>query len=380
MFPSTEIDEWAQSPAPTAVEDKEYSKDLELTVTSTGCCSLGSHTHQAISQPMADIDSIFAESEPLLLSQQYSPAQRNPIDTSPSIVTYSQSYEANLSAIEHPGQDGYLPGMASTEFQYDHNIPASHPLVPPQTLLQEPYSTLWSYENMNLSGGNQTACLCGEACECLGCPIHPFNDTTKNEVRELNDILEADMAAEYAAQNLPNQTDSSSLTSPVEVSPGFQDYRRGSNLQYDYDHQYPRPPSSHTGTANLSVLPEYNSYQFVFKYCMGQADTCLCGPGCACPGCVTHNNARGYQHPGGQDPGMMTSTHPPHPMTMDPNSYASPNMATNPLHPQYRNQYQPEHHHGFKSPAEYPNLNRPPHPPDILDPANDPYHQHFLHQ
>lgn len=383
ILPSTEVDKECRSSTPT-VEDKEQNDDTEPTAkNTTGCCSPIPHTHQELSQSMANLSPILKDPDPIPQVEQHPLVQQNPTYVGPDLEAHQDNYTAILPANHPHGPEEYLPQTANTEFQYNYNIPASHAMVPRQILMQEPYSTMWSHENMNVSADNSAACLCGDGCECLGCPVHPFNNTTRNEVRELNDILEADMAAEYDAQNLPNQLDGSILTSPVEASARFQDFRRGSNFQYGYDVQYSRPPSNHAAAAVISSPPEYDTFQFVFQYCMGRADICLCGPGCACPGCLTHNNAPtpgGYRNLIHQGADMSMNTHPPNPMAMISNSFVLPNVAANPIQDQYQTHYQNQFHGGFKGSARYPDSNQPPPPLDMLDPADIPFQQRSMPQ
>ncbi|KAK8151227.1 hypothetical protein BKA80DRAFT_287015 [Phyllosticta citrichinensis] len=48
-------------------------------------------------------------------------------------------------------------------------------------------------------------CTCGDACACLGCPVHPRNETTMKHVREITDFMVNDPIYSNSSSSYPDQ-------------------------------------------------------------------------------------------------------------------------------------------------------------------------------
>ncbi|KAH9885504.1 hypothetical protein F4778DRAFT_760537 [Xylariomycetidae sp. FL2044] len=136
------------------------------------------------------------------------------------------------------------------------------------------------------------SCTCGPGCECVGCTTHPYNNATRQYVRDgwESQAAEADGDVESAltpAAHDPNQPPSSASA---------------------------QPPLSDTASRPNDDGPEYQvsyasqDYMFVeytadFLGCKGLSNSCPCGDDCACVGCMEHYN--------GDQPAQSSPPHTP---------------------------------------------------------------------
>ena len=153
-------------------------------------------------------------------------------------------------------------------------------------------------------------CNCGDSCSCLACPVHPYNATTRNHVRDLGQIIYEDcsrfhvqddsqMSNEHASNlmadlsNMPNQSTSlgEGLSSP-EIRE-FYDSLSLSGQNFDHSELFGGQASGNDPFAFTSN--NYYTMEFPLLQdgnltgCMDVSGACQCLPNeCTCPGCLTH--------------------------------------------------------------------------------------------
>jgi hypothetical protein len=123
-------------------------------------------------------------------------------------------------------------------------------------------------------------CSCGDACQCIGCAAHPYNDATRNYVRSAWASMSIDrppseMYPQPATTNGNENTPAQSQ--PTETIPS---------------------PTAHTPSSTASANGEEQSlsaadfffvnYPFAADGCGGDTQSCPCGDDCQCLGCTIH--------------------------------------------------------------------------------------------
>lgn len=142
-------------------------------------------------------------------------------------------------------------------------------------------------------------CDCGKDCECLACPEHPDNVTTRDTTAALGRIMDADgqqdpenfqgMLNNNSYDTLCYSRPSGGLPFPTSntmadnTSPGIRD----NTLQ-----TFP-PWLEQTQPVGMDMLNEYFTYEIPVA-----ASDCTCGDGCLCPNCPIHSgHASGSSSP-----------------------------------------------------------------------------------
>ena len=152
-------------------------------------------------------------------------------------------------------------------------------------------------------------CHCGDGCSCLGCAAHPYNETTKNHVQNLGQILAqgsddsptrsrpesyyeypgtsidvhnmSDGIRPVMAGNLPSPMSLPTDVTNVHVSAGD---IGGITTSIDPDFQ-PGPVYSSSNYYTMEFEQDHND---LFSVCTDVTGSCRCGDDCACLGCLTH--------------------------------------------------------------------------------------------
>ncbi len=180
-----------------------------------------------------------------------------------------------------------------------------------------------------------TSCLCGDACQCLGCAVHPYNEAMQAHVRAIYSQMDAKKSEPASPANvqspdtfwtLPNQASenfSMSALTQSRLVPAVQgqksccDSKKAPEAviegvtEVKTESQSPSPPAFATPTLSINNSPmiqsgsdgdlqqelqqlDGNDYMF-FDYdvgdgCSGEQAGCACGPDCECIGCIIHGN------------------------------------------------------------------------------------------
>ena len=252
-----------------------------------GCCS-SSHTHQAIVQT-APLISKHPQNINGANETQQANGYQFPVGSSifplPSQTTQGDNQYHPLITVQSLSMEP-SSSLVSTMATIGSNGLGAHHLNSNTTQLGSDdtgYTTTWTDQAIHYPLLDSDVCRCGDACECFACPVHPFNTTTRNEIQELSAILEEDQATEYAAQTLP--TPNNELSEEVDVT---QDFMLGDAFCFGPDLPFAQATSDHAIQGGTTIIPDYNTLQYMYQHCEGQGNTCQCQDDCACPSCPTH--------------------------------------------------------------------------------------------
>ena len=152
-------------------------------------------------------------------------------------------------------------------------------------------------------------CHCGDGCSCLGCAAHPYNETTKNHVQNLGQILalgtddsptqnRSESYYEFPhtdidVHNMSNGTRpvmAGNLPSPMSLPTDVANVHASANgigdatMSIDPDFQ-PGPIYSSLNYYTMEFEQDQND---LFSTCTDVTGSCRCGDDCACLGCLTH--------------------------------------------------------------------------------------------
>lgn len=122
-------------------------------------------------------------------------------------------------------------------------------------------------------------CSCGDACQCIGCAAHPYNDATQDYVR--------------SAWSSMNGEQEPSETYAYE-------YSNGNGHSFSPGAEKISPPTANTPSSATSATGEEQSLSasdfFFVNYpfssedgCGGDTESCPCGDDCQCLGCTIHH-------------------------------------------------------------------------------------------
>lgn len=168
--------------------------------------------------------------------------------------------------------------------------------------------------------GMSHQCTCGDACNCLGCPAHPYNEVTQDYVRSAMNIMteeptrgegrDARSAREGAAA--PGSTAPARAagggeccgggrTSPAagaeEVSPAAAQVQQGAGGAGAAEPAASSPPQAQTpseASAASEDQTHLSASDFLFVTypfgCEGETASCQCGDDCQCVGCLIHSH------------------------------------------------------------------------------------------
>jgi hypothetical protein len=175
------------------------------------------------------------------------------------------TYPATYGSFENPLQPStWLENVRANNYA-THPLPGSAPTVPFAPTLLGTLETVHT-------------CGCGDGCQCIGCAAHPYNDATKQYVR--NAMSEQELRPEVYING----------TTPINGS--------GVGIQpqgIDASSPTAQTPSSTTSVngEGEQVLDgaEYLFVNYNFDGCGGETSSCPCGDDCECIGCTIHKPA-----------------------------------------------------------------------------------------
>lgn len=156
----------------------------------------------------------------------------------------------------------------------------------------------------NGSAWTSHQCTCGDACQCVGCAAHPYNEATQNYVRSAWSSMMEETQKSHAHTN-SNGPHPNGQTNGVNGTNGETDesVRTTSNgnttpIKSTGDGTWsptaPQTPSD--GASAMSEEQALSASDFFFvsypfgDTCAGETSSCLCGDDCQCIGCTIHNN------------------------------------------------------------------------------------------
>ncbi|PYI32399.1 hypothetical protein BP00DRAFT_156745 [Aspergillus indologenus CBS 114.80] len=188
-----------------------------------------------------------------------------------------------------------------------------------QALMQQPqFSDLTGNSNFSSAAANEEdathECFCGDNCQCLGCASHPFNNTTRQHVREMGLLValndgEQGLESPSSRQNSPllgqqpvfsplhySYTNfshpSDNLVQPLGTHPFVDQSATPGSLSGGYT----TPSTNYIPNQHMMEPSEYYTLEYPIglpSACSDITGSCQCGNDCTCEGCLTHSGHNG---------------------------------------------------------------------------------------
>ena len=198
---------------------------------------------------------------------------------------------------------------ASSNYQYSPNI--SHQANNGLVVSMTPSAKQNHVVNGELHSAHRN-CNCGPGCMCVFCSIHPYNEPTRERLRELATILAED--SRPSPESRPHSQYGEQLVDPSGTYPttrqGIHPQNEVASVDLSMKEATIRP-SSHSeifsDMNNFTTPPDmpntdedfaqgYQTLELsVNPFCNNEAGNCMCGNECACLGCVTHSGHNGVR-------------------------------------------------------------------------------------
>lgn len=215
-----------------------------------------------------------------------------PFYAQPNIFNYPPHYGSYLQPLQ-PEQWRQL--MAAMAFQ--HGGAQAFGMTGPMPMQQPPPTP-------NGSSWTSHQCTCGDACQCIGCAAHPYNDATQNYVRSAWSSMMEEAQKSHAHTNsngshLNGQTNGvNGANGETEESTKTSCNGTTTPIKTNGDGTWsPAAPQTPSDAASgLSEEQALSASDFFFvsypfgDTCAGETSSCLCGDDCQCIGCTIHNN------------------------------------------------------------------------------------------
>ena len=247
------------------------------------------------------IDMMGASIEPDFSGQtiNYHFANNDPLDFSTSSLAANAPNHFNLGPNGYATHSGYHNSQRLTQQATDGHVgSAAHT----------------AEANHIIDGALHRAdpkCDCGPGCQCVYCSIHPYNEPTRERVRELASIIATD------SDSSPESRPQSQYGEPfMDLSGMYPVMQQGlhpqngvlaanSNVQETLSQPTSQsdiflgsmnklPTSPTVSTSNDDSDNSFQTMEFsVRPWCHDQSGTCMCGDECDCLGCVTHSGHNG---------------------------------------------------------------------------------------
>ncbi|CAI7642615.1 unnamed protein product [Penicillium pancosmium] len=243
----------------------------------------------------------------------FTPAQmawRNPMPSAqPAQGRFMQPYGLQENHVPHAYMNGFSQSGPS-----DVHVHAANGLgITPGSISS--YNSTPSqnsvYTPTNMNGDPSHDCQCGEECQCLGCASHPFNNTTRQRVQEMGEMMtigDGKSAIEtYQSptfQGNHNWGHFNYLPQGLDHSQSMQ--QQTFDPYSDQSHvpqasNFPRPyaspvPVGHVMNEQLMHTSEYYTLEYpvgIPSACSDVTGSCQCGNDCSCVGCLTHSGHNG---------------------------------------------------------------------------------------
>lgn len=154
-------------------------------------------------------------------------------------------------------------------------------------------------------------CSCGPGCQCVYCSIHPYNEPTRERVRELASIIATD--SDSALESRPQSQYGDQFIDSLGMYPVMQQglhpqngiLTASPNMQETLSQPTSQPDMFLGNMNKLATSPAVptsnedsnNSFQTLEypmrPWCDDETGTCMCGDECDCLGCLTHSGHNG---------------------------------------------------------------------------------------
>ena len=200
----------------------------------------------------------------------------------PVVYTYPAQYGTMASPLQ---PDQWRHTIAT--MLYDQNMSPNPLALPPGAVPPFPVN------GNTPTPGTSHLCTCGDSCNCLGCPAHPYNEATQNYVRSaVNSMMEAPSQQQQQQQQQHRGSVSAAdgYGATDEVAPSKS---HGVPPLEPASPQQAHTPSDASGLSEDQTQLSASDFFFVtypFGHCGGEMMSCPCGDECQCVGCLIHNN------------------------------------------------------------------------------------------
>jgi len=205
----------------------------------------------------------------------------------PALYTYPAPYGTLASPLQ-PDQWRHTMAMF-----YDQNMPENPISLPPGAVLAPPFAA-----NRGAPGpGTSHMCSCGDSCNCLGCPAHPYNEVTQNYVRSaMSSMMEPPPpppSHHGTTDAYPNGVSGAADEAESPTSQVTAATTATTAAREPASPQQAQTPSDASGLSEDQTQLSASDFFFVtypFGHCGGEVMSCPCGDECQCVGCLIHNN------------------------------------------------------------------------------------------
>ncbi|KHO01736.1 copper-sensing transcription factor [Metarhizium album ARSEF 1941] len=219
--------------------------------------------------------------------------------TQPNIFNYPPHYGSYLQPLQ-PEQWRQL--MAAMAFQ--HGGSQAFGMTGPVPMQQPPPTP-------NGSSWTSHHCTCGDACQCVGCAAHPYNDATQSYVRSawssMMDEAQEPHAHTESSGAHPNGQSNGVNGASGQAEESTKTAMNGTttpsmaNGEGTWSPTAPQTPSD--AASGLSEEQTLSASDFFFvsypfgDTCAGETSSCPCGDDCQCIGCTIHSNTNAARSP-----------------------------------------------------------------------------------
>ncbi|KAL8374603.1 hypothetical protein RB599_001348 [Gaeumannomyces hyphopodioides] len=241
----------------------------------------------------------------------------------PTMYIYPPYYGTYQHPIQPPQWRQVLPPPGGLGYAFPEGHGPAHMSM---RALAAPAMGLGTSDDAAARGGfvgMSHQCTCGDACNCLGCPAHPYNEVTQDYVRSAMNIMTEeptrgegrDARSATEESKAPVSTaparaggggvccgggggDQTSSAAAIEaVSPTTAQVQQGAGGAGAAEPAASSPPQAQTpseASAASEDQTHLSASDFLFVTypfgCEGETASCLCGDDCQCVGCLIHNH------------------------------------------------------------------------------------------
>ncbi|PFH57070.1 hypothetical protein XA68_15560 [Ophiocordyceps unilateralis] len=228
---------------------------------------------------------------PMMAPLQAAMAMQYPYFSQPTIFNYPPQFGSFLQPLQPEQWKQFMAAMslAQSMAPYAFDMAATGPFA--------------ASGPSNGASWTSHRCTCGDACQCVGCAAHPYNEATQNYVRSAwNTVVEDGQKPRADSDGMAKTVDSSTNGStngnssngccgPKNITGATTPVT--SQTEGTVSPTAPQTPSD--GTSGLGEEQTLSANDFFFvsypfgDSCAGDTASCPCGDDCQCIGCAIHN-------------------------------------------------------------------------------------------
>ncbi|KAK2590370.1 hypothetical protein QQS21_011946 [Conoideocrella luteorostrata] len=227
-----------------------------------------------------------------------------PFYAQPHIFNYPPQYGSYMQPLQPEQWRQFMAAMTFGQ----HARRESFGITGPSPMQQTPTTP-------NGSSWTSHQCSCGDACQCIGCAAHPYNEATQDYVRSAWNTMKEDSPKAHAHANssgshLNGSTDGANGANGEHeeltnvTSNGTMTPSKG-NPDGTWSPVAAQTPSdAASGISEEQALSASDFFFVSYPFgdsCAGETASCPCGDDCQCIGCAIHNNP---------DPALATPDEP----------------------------------------------------------------------